>query len=77
MNMDKSGRKLRHLRSLSPAASLGPHVGGDRGGVHFHSLIVMVTGPEKKGKKGGRRNMLLSRSFTLSLPVCEHAAMNS
>lgn len=40
----------------------------DGGGVHFHSLTVMVTGPEKWAKKGERGSMLLSSSFTLSLP---------
>lgn len=75
--MDKNGKKLRHLQTLSPVASLGPQVGGDGGGVHFHSLMVMVTGPEKWGNKGGRGSMLLSSSFTLSLPGCEHTAMNS
>lgn len=74
-SMDRRGRKLRHSQAPSPTAGLGPQVGGDGGGVHFHSLKVMVTGPEKWGNKGGRESMLLSSSFTLSLSGCEHAAM--
>lgn len=75
--MDQSGRQLRHLQALSPAASLGPQVGGDGRGVYFHSLPVMVTAPEKWGNMGGRGSMLLSSSFTLSLPGCERVAVNS
>lgn len=74
--MGKSGRRLRHSQALSLKASQGPEVGGDGGGVHFHSLTVMVTATEKWGKKGGRESMLFSSSFTLSLPGCEHTAMN-
>lgn len=75
--MDKSGRRLRHSQTLSLKTSQRPEVGGDGGGVHFHSLTVMATAPEKWGEKGGRESMLLSSSFTLSLPGCEHTAMIS
>lgn len=74
--MNKSGRKLRHSQALL-LATQRPEVGGDGEGVHFHSLTVMVTAPEKWRKKGRRESMLLSSSFTLSLLGCEHTAMIS
>lgn len=74
--MDKSGRKLRHSQALLLATQRS-EVGGDGGGVHFHSLTAMVTAPEKWGKKGRRESKLLSSSFTLSLLGCEHTAMIS
>lgn len=52
-------------------------MGGDGGGVHFHSLTVLVTALEKWREKGGRESMLLSSSFTLSLHGCERTAMIS
>lgn len=73
--MDRSGR-LRHSQALL-LTTQRPEVGGGGGGVHFHSLTVMVTAPEKWGGKGGRESMLLSSSFTLSLLGCEHTAMIS
>lgn len=53
--MDRSGRRLRHSQALL-LTTQRPEVGGGRGGVHFHSLTVMVTAPEKWGGKGGRES---------------------
>lgn len=53
--MDKSGRRLRHSQTLSLKTSQRPEVGGDGGGVRFHSLTVMATAPEKWGERVGGR----------------------
>lgn len=52
--MDKSGRRLRHSQAPALETNRRPEVGGD-GGVHFHSLTVLVTALEKWGKRVGGR----------------------
>lgn len=37
----------------------------------------MVAGPERWRNKGGRGSMLLSSTFTPSLPGCQHTSLNS
>lgn len=61
--MGKSGRRLRHSQALSLKASQGPEVGGDGGGVHFHSLTVMVTATEKWGEKGWEGEHAIFKQF--------------